>query len=220
MNINTTKYALPIGEFVMRSAPAQYDRITLHFTAGSTAGGAYAGWITDRDPAGNKVRVATPYIIDRDEAASVYQLFSPATGWAWHIGGTNVVPTEVNTRSLGIEVVNIGKLTLDPDGKTLRNYLGKVHCTLDQKALYVKHPVWRGVEYWQPFTVAQLGNLKALVHMLCDQWNIPLVILPADIRMSICNKEACTFKGIVSHHNYLGKTDVGPLVNQEWLITK
>ena len=219
MNIDTKKYALPANEVVAQTGKVGYDRILLHFTAGSSAAGAWAGWMSDRDSAGNRIRVAAPYLIDRDSAASVYQVFDPAKFWAWHIGGTEVCPTSVNSRSIGIEVVNIGRLTLGKDNRTLYNYLNKVHCTLDETALYVKHPVWRTVEYWQPFTMTQLANLKTLVRMLSAQWDIPLIPLPANIRMEICNKEACAHKGITAHHNYLGKTDVGPLVDQDWLVS-
>lgn len=214
--INTTKYQLPANEYIAHPpGPVTYDQLVLHYTAGSTANGAFNGWVTDRDAKGNRIRVCTAWIIDVD--GTKYQVFDPKKGWGWHIGP--VVTETQNKRALGIEVANLGWLTLAADGSKLQDYLKRNYCTLADAGKYVKRPKWRGYEYWIPFTSAQLQALRELTVYVCDTFNIPKVLLPKEKRMEICLADAVKHKGIVCHHNFLGKYDIGPQVDLEWLIS-
>jgi N-acetylmuramoyl-L-alanine amidase len=81
------------------------DTIVLHHTA-SNNGASDLAWM--RNP---KSEVSAHYMIDRD--GKVYQLVNDQKR-AWHAGKGELhgVPSDINGRSIGIEIVNLG------DGKT------------------------------------------------------------------------------------------------------
>jgi N-acetylmuramoyl-L-alanine amidase len=81
------------------------DTIVLHHTASNNGAGDLAHL---RDP---KAEVSAHYMVDRD--GKIYQLVNDSKR-AWHAGKAELhgVPTDVNGRSIGIEIVNAG------DGKT------------------------------------------------------------------------------------------------------
>lgn len=80
---------------------ADIDTIVLHHTA-SNNGAADIAWL--RNP---KSQVSAQYVLDRD--GTIYQLVGDEKR-AWHAGvsALNGVPTDVNGRSIGIEIVNDG----------------------------------------------------------------------------------------------------------------
>jgi N-acetyl-anhydromuramyl-L-alanine amidase AmpD len=219
---------LPTGQFIpfdSANPGPEYIQIVPHYTAGFSADSSIAGWKADPD------RVGTPYIIERD--GTVVQTLDPDKGWLWHLGGNNsiVVPNNkikgnpiittqastINRRSLGIELANIGHLTLKRD--TLYSYVGPF-CKLTETEKYWKAPqLWRGFQYWERFTTPQLSALKELVKSLSIRYRIPMSILAPHLRNAVCPYEAHQFHGIVCHHNYLGKLDAGIQLNLEWLIS-
>lgn len=77
------------------------DAIVLHHTASNNGAGDIA-WM--RNP---KSQVSANYVLDRD--GKIYQLVGDEKR-AWHAGvsALNGVPTDVNARSIGIEIVNDG----------------------------------------------------------------------------------------------------------------
>ena len=81
------------------------DTIVMHHTASNNGAGDLA-WM--RNP---KSDVSAHYMIDRD--GKVYQLVNDQKR-AWHAGKGELhgVPSDINSRSIGIEIVNLG------DGKT------------------------------------------------------------------------------------------------------
>ncbi|NMO19194.1 N-acetylmuramoyl-L-alanine amidase [Pyxidicoccus fallax] len=81
------------------------DSIVLHHTASNNGAGDLA-WM--RNP---KSQVSAHYMVDRD--GKIYQLVNDQKR-AWHAGNSALhgVPTDMNSRSIGIEIVNAG------DGKT------------------------------------------------------------------------------------------------------
>lgn len=80
---------------------ADIDAIVLHHTASNNGAGDIA-WL--RNP---KSQVSAQYVLDRD--GTIYQLVGDEKR-AWHAGESalNGVPTDVNGRSIGIEIVNDG----------------------------------------------------------------------------------------------------------------
>ena len=80
------------------------DAIVLHHT-GSNSGSGAVSWL--RNPASE---VSANYVLDRD--GTIYQLVGDEKR-AWHAGegALNGVPTDVNARSIGIEIVNDGSGT-------------------------------------------------------------------------------------------------------------
>ncbi|MFB1480746.1 N-acetylmuramoyl-L-alanine amidase [Corallococcus sp. RDP092CA] len=80
---------------------ADIDTIVLHHT-GTNNGSGDLAWM--RNPAS---KVSAHYMLDRD--GKIYQLVGD-TKRAWHAGKSELhgVPTDVNARSIGIEIVNDG----------------------------------------------------------------------------------------------------------------
>lgn len=80
---------------------ADIDTIVLHHT-GSNKGSADVAWLRNPDS-----QVSAHYVLDRD--GKIYQLVGD-TKRAWHAGKAELhgVPTDVNARSIGIEIVNDG----------------------------------------------------------------------------------------------------------------
>jgi len=77
------------------------DTIVLHHTASNNGAGDLAHM---RNP---KAEVSAHYMVDRD--GKIYQLVNDSKR-AWHAGKSELhgVPTDVNSRSIGIEIVNDG----------------------------------------------------------------------------------------------------------------
>jgi len=111
------------------------------------------------------------YVIDRD--GTVYQMV-PETLAALHVNcngvrsnclascticdGSDGKLTEPYTRSIGIEIVNDGRI--NPDG-----YAGPVYED------YLKS---FGYRYWEDYTEAQIQSLKVLVEDIAERWGIPV----------------------------------------------
>ncbi|WP_375759589.1 N-acetylmuramoyl-L-alanine amidase [Corallococcus exercitus] len=80
---------------------ADIDAIVLHHT-GTNKGSADMAWMRNPDS-----KVSAHYMLDRD--GKIYQLVGDSKR-AWHAGKGELhgVPTDVNARSIGIEIVNDG----------------------------------------------------------------------------------------------------------------
>jgi N-acetyl-anhydromuramyl-L-alanine amidase AmpD len=208
LSINRTRFRLPESQYIPEVTPK--DLVVLHFTAGSSAEGAYSHWMSDEQ------RVATAYIIDRDGA--VYELFDPKH-WAFHLGipGQASQSYKHDRRSIGIEFVNVGPLRRKgdelfwwPPGNFSTKY-----CTVDELAKY-KEEAHRGERYYATFTPQQYESGRALVSQLCESFSIPRVIPGEGFRLSADINNPATsyfqsFQGIASHQNFRSdKFDIGP----------
>ena len=101
------------------------DTIYLHHTAGShRPDWTIDAWNRDRSELGNKVKVATSYVIggistrdgNRDFNGKIYEAFDPIY-WAHHLGVKSKNNTFLNQKSVAIELCNYGPLTKTSDGR-------------------------------------------------------------------------------------------------------
>ena len=210
LSIDRTRYRLPPSHYMREET--RKDLIILHFTAGTTAAGAFATWMAA------DARVATAYLID--PSGTVYELFDPAY-WAYHLGipGSASQNFRHDRRSIGIEIVNPGPLKERngdlfwwPGGYTAR------WCSLQETARYVKLP-HRGFQYFAAFTPAQASALAPLTAYLRERFGIPMR-LPAASRRAAADPAGYfrDFSGIACHHNFRAdKFDVGPAFNWDWV---
>ncbi len=106
--INRKRFVLPAKEYFPEVIPK--DLIVLHYTAGRSAKSAYDTWVK------NPVQVATAYVIDPD--GTIYELFDPAH-WAWHLGAGG---RKQNSRSIAIELANVGPLKVDANNPERLNW--------------------------------------------------------------------------------------------------
>ncbi|MBE0645670.1 MAG: N-acetylmuramoyl-L-alanine amidase [Bacteroidetes bacterium] len=202
-----TNLQLPKGAY--REAVFEKRHIVLHYTAGYNAAGALATW--KKTPS----RDGTAFIVDRD--GQVYQVFDPRF-WAVHIyrhqADENPAFYTLEKQSIGIEIVNLGPLTLgtgDKNKSVLYTYTGKKYCTLADTALYVQD-TWKGKHYWQAYTNAQYEAVRTLCKELERDFQIPMNAAPLGDRLNVWDVKALTgYRGVTTHCNYRkDKFDVGP----------
>ena len=147
------------GQFIKGS---EYHSICIHHTAGGTTPSTIQWWNTTKD------RVATPFIIDRD--GTIYQVF-PLSFWAYHLyvaSPGNKVPkkykhSRYDKHILGIELANWGQLTKQND--KFYNYVGR-------EVKNVEEVKYRGYQYWEPYSQAQIKSLENLLKILTKELNI------------------------------------------------
>jgi hypothetical protein len=156
--------------------------IALHHTAGSHRPDfSINGWETDKDKAGNVLKVGTAFVIggtsttDRnaDWDGVIAQAF-PADCWAHHWGLSQANNTLLNQSSIGIEICNYGPLKIGKDGQ-FYNYVNKPV----PKDMVVKLPqTFRGYDYYHAYTPGQISALKELICAQANEHNI-------DVRVGI-----------------------------------
>lgn len=202
MNLNNTKYRLPENKYFHDVIPK--DLIVLHFTAGSRVDGAFNSWMQQ------SINIGTPYILDKD--GTVYEVFDPKY-WAYHLGctGPKAQNHKHDKRSVPIETISMGPLKLK--GDTLYSWPGNYtqkFCTLSETDKYVKAS-YRGFDYYEAFTPAQKTALVELVKSISTQFNIPIVLPPAD-KLTVFDMDFFdNWKGVASHQNFRpDKFDIGP----------
>jgi len=206
VNIDSTKYRLPPDQYFREAHPK--DMCVLHFTAGSTAAGAYRWWV------GNEERVATAYLVDLD--GTVYEVFPPRS-WAYHLGikGTGGLHDK---RSVGIEIVNVGPLKFR--GETLYwwpNEFTTKYCDASESAKWKASAAWRGYTAWATYTPEQLAVLPELVGQICTEHGIPQKLLPKAQRLSYIGSLK-DITGIIGHHNARGSAKTDPGLAFPWEI--
>lgn len=206
--IDRTRFTLAPKEFA--SDVFRKDLVVLHFTAGTTAKGAFDTWRLD------PLRVATAYIVDVD--GTIYEVFPPQF-WAAHLGvkGTNNLHDK---RSIGIEIVNVGPLQRSTDDPSVLNWWPRKSkdaadfttrfCRLDETHRYVPGP-YRGKSHFASFPDAQVDATAALVRSICDRFAISPTLPGSSRRFEFEPGTFATYKGVCSHANFRqDKWDIGP----------
>lgn len=208
LEIDRKKYRLTLEQYMPE--PQNKDLIVLHYTAGSSAAGAYASWTTPVK--GKQQKIATAYVVDLD--GTIYEMFPPNC-WAYHLGMEGENPQWIHDRrSIGIEIVNPGPLQPDKnDPKRLNWYplnFGVRWCGVEEKGKYVK-TTFNGFDYWASFPDDQAAAVRDLVADLCKRFNISTTTPPAAKRDKFDAKYFGSFQGIASHQNFRkDKSDIGP----------
>jgi len=158
-----------------------------------------------------------PYIVDA--TGDVWQLY-PDTKTGYHIGVVDSTFAQNHNhdwRLIGIEVANIGPLTVGHDGVTLTwmngqivyGRLGDPHCPP-----VVKLPTpYRGITYFAAYPQVQIDATIQLVDSLQKAHGFPRVIPPAAHRFAFDPTYFATYKGVCSHVNFVDnwKWDQAPM---------
>lgn len=204
MKLDTTRL-LPDGCYF--KTEQKKDLVVLHFTAGFSSDSAITFWKS------NKNGVSTPYIIDLD--GTVYQAYDPRY-WSYHLGIPKV-NHDNDKRSVPIEIVSIGPLKLK--GDTLYCWPGnftKPYCKINETEKYIQ-ATYRGFDHYSKFTAAQNSAIPELVKHVCEQFGIPKVLPPVELRGKFDLGYFSSFKGIAEHANFrFDKYDCG--VTLDWSI--
>jgi N-acetylmuramoyl-L-alanine amidase len=161
---------LPATEFVNQTTPKR--SIVLHHTAGGHRPDAVINWWNnDRNNAGNRIRVATSYVIGGKSTTTgdvayngkIYRAFSD-NKWAYHLGLTNAIANRetLEKQSIGIEICNYGHLIYEA-GRGYINYVNQV--VPDSQVVQLPND-FRGFRFYHKYTTAQLDSLLQLMRYL------------------------------------------------------
>ncbi len=139
--------------------------IFLHHTAGSSAISAIKWW--DSTPE----KVGAPYVIERD--GTIYECFNPDL-FSFHLG-VKGDDNFMESHSVAIEIVSRGKVYPDDLG----NYWFYPAWPLTtQRTKVPKENVvkynWRGHDYWEAYTEAQIKAVCELVVHLVEKYSITI----------------------------------------------
>ena len=149
--------------------------IVMHYTAGYTAKSAID---TFKNPAS---KVSAHLVIDLD--GSITQMM-PFNKSAWHAGPSKHDGfTNLNSHSIGIEIVNIGYLKKLSDGWYQDAYGNKRAASVwPYGFIEAKHPrVGSGTYYWPIYTPQQMETLNKLVPVLIKAYGIKDIVSHEEI---------------------------------------
>lgn len=169
---------------------SQKNTIWLHHTAGgSRPDWSINGWEKDfvKDKMGRPIlddngntqplKVGTSYVIGRKSSSTddtlwdgkILRAFDDKY-WAYHLGINSNNSKELNSQSVAIEICNYGPLTLGKDGR-FYNYVNK---PINERDVVKLDKPFRGYEYFERYTDAQLESTRKLIIYLVNRYSIPL----------------------------------------------
>lgn len=177
------------------------ERIVLHFTQGYLKGD-----IDTLTKPNNHVSVA--FVIARN--GTILNLW-PSKFWSYHVGpGAQGGNKEMSSRSVAIEISNIGCLNKTPSGLATEYSSKDIYCEEAEETFFTKIPAYREREYFATFTEKQYDAIIQLLRFLTAKYAIPAAFLPPEKRYGIA-EDVAKFRGITSHVNYRkDKCDIGP----------
>ena len=192
-------------------------QIVLHHTvSGDSVNGDMSWWLHTRE------RVATAYVISRE--GHLHRCFDDQY-WAYHLGLSNHHFTrfglgyrKLDPQAIGIELDSWGALVQHTDGKfyPVTTKDGKTVPNLKCKPVpniyeYCSNQKYRGFQYFERYTTAQLETLDELLRHLTATHRIT-----SNYRSDIWNVTSRALlgqEGIFAHASYrLDKSDAHPQV--------
>jgi N-acetylmuramoyl-L-alanine amidase len=140
------------------------DTIVIHYTAGPTAESAIDTFLNQENKA------SAHLVIERD--GTITQLV-PFNLIAWHAGESSYGNRiGMNQYSIGIEIVNAGRLT--KSGDSYLSWFGKE---------YKEEEVFEGIHrnestptYWHRYTEQQIARTKEICELLVKEYNIKYIL--------------------------------------------
>ena len=196
---------------------AEKKQIVLHHTvSGDGVSGDTGWWLRTGE------KVATAYVISRE--GHLHKCFDDDC-WAYHLGLSaqhfnrfGISYRRLDPGSIGIELDSWGALLQHKDGLfypvTMHN--GKVEPNLKCKSVrniyeYCSNQKYRGFQYFERYTTAQLDTLKDLLHYLMEKYHIS-----ANYKSDMWNvtpRALMGWEGVFAHASYRqDKSDVHPQV--------
>lgn len=166
------------------------ETIWLHNTGGgSRPDWSVNGWEKEfeKDLSGNPVldqngrikplKVGVSYIIGRKSSSTDESIWDGKIlntfddkYWAYHLGINNNQSLDLNSKSIGIEFCNYGPLTLGVDGR----FYNSVNKLVNEKDVVKLDRPFRGYDYFEKYTDAQLNNARNLIIYLINKHDIQI----------------------------------------------
>ncbi|WP_439575990.1 N-acetylmuramoyl-L-alanine amidase [Phreatobacter sp.] len=124
--------------------------LLIHYTAGLTAGSAIS-WFLDA-----RSKASAHLVVARDGAATQLMAFDRT---CWHAGKSQWKGVDgLNSRSIGIEIVNAGRLVRSGGG--WKSWSGEA--IANEQVLVARHPNEREAAGWHTYSAAQIGAVTAI----------------------------------------------------------
>ena len=140
----------------------------LHHTAGSPRAESSIDWWNSDDGNIRRNKVATSYVIGRDDDNKVFECFDPEY-YAYHVGISDASNKTFQENSIGIELCAYGPLTYE-DGlyKTVYNSV------IPEDEVAILGRPFKGNKYFHRYSDTQLQSLEKLMEYLIEKFNIPI----------------------------------------------
>lgn len=159
-----TRVVMPPEQYIRQNTEDLKKQIFIHFTAGGpSAEGVIRYWNSDER------RVATAYVIDRNNGG-IYEGFHPDY-WSYHLG-IKGSKGKLDKASIGIEICSYGPLKMS--GGSYFSWPKKWTQKVDPSTVYKLDEKFRGYQYFQKYTDAQMISLEKLLNFLIKEYNIPV----------------------------------------------
>ena len=203
----------PESQYI-REATEKRQIVLHHTVSGDSVNGDMSWWLHTTE------RVATAYVISRE--GHLHRCFDDKY-WAYHLGLTThhfakfgLNYRKLDPHAIGIELDSWGALIQHTDGKfyPMATANGKTVPNLKCKPVaniyeYCTNQKYRGFQYFERYTTAQLDTLKALLLHLMEKHHIK-----ANYKSDIWNvtpRALMGWEGIFAHASYRGdKSDAHP----------
>lgn len=184
------------------------NQIVLHHSAGwDNARGMFADWQRD----GQRGVATSIGITDNGEVVRGYN----EAFWAHHIGMSNNYNLPRNMQSVAVEICNWGCL-MKRGGLyyTWANDYGRKGPGVTLPENKVIKLDYKGWEYYEIYTDAEIATLKKWILLQSLRWNIDLTYRHEEMfpgLNEVSNKVIQGMNGIFSHNSYISwKTDISP----------
>lgn len=187
---SSTYNGIPVQEVQRTGSTGYYydkehtkEGIVIHHTAGFLWGDL--GSCTR-----NNYHVSVAFVIGRNGV--IYKLFDPKL-WSGHIGSCDSNSSNaIDKKTIAIEISNLGYLkdTGGSNDEWLYNYAGSKYCKKSDKYLYTElSSPFRGESIFATYTDKQYESVRKIIGVLCEEFDIPKVILPEESRYEILSVE-------------------------------
>ncbi|TPW26413.1 N-acetylmuramoyl-L-alanine amidase [Martelella alba] len=138
------------------------DVLVFHDTAGRLEKGNSVSWLTNK-----RAKASAHVVVERD--GSIVQL-APLNVRCWHAGKSSFDGRpSVNNFGIGIEIVNPGKLTGNPDAKRARAWFDEYYSVADDALEYASTPA-HGSGWWMNYSGAQIETLVGLACAIIEKY--------------------------------------------------
>jgi len=149
------------------------DCIVLHYTAGAGEASSTARWFADP-----KSKVSAHYVVSRDGGIAQCVNVEQA---AWHAGSATLAgSSDVNSRSIGIEICNRGLMTADGPGR-FKMGDGSPYTGAATQATLKVSGAGDVTGFWEPYPGVQIDSVAALVEEIKHDFQIKHVVGHSEI---------------------------------------
>lgn len=149
--------------------------IFLHHTAGGDKAENSIHWwnIDGNKKTGEPNRVATSYVIGRNDTNKAFECFDPKF-WAYHVGIEGKSNYQFQRNSIGIELCSRGKLVKEGNRYLSKDKDGIVLAEIPASEVITLKDEFRRSRYYHKYSDSQLATLEKLLEYIIETYDIPV----------------------------------------------